>query len=215
MLILKMSKTLFLDAGHGGVDLKGNYTTAPGKMWKHPSGIFHNATTFYEGVSNRTFADLLAKEFVSRGVNVVKTYHPFVDNSLKSRIDTANFYHKNVNNGILLSLHSDAVNIQDKARGLAVWTSKGQTKSDIIADRLIEGYEKDLLSFGITMRKDVKDGDKDYEDDFYVLVNSTMEAVLVENLFFDNKKDAEMLMNPEYQRAFVNSTVNTFLPLLK
>ena len=36
---------VFLDAGHGGVDAAGKYTTAPSKQFKHSKGTFHNELT--------------------------------------------------------------------------------------------------------------------------------------------------------------------------
>jgi N-acetylmuramoyl-L-alanine amidase len=211
-----MSKVLFLDAGHGGVDPKTNkYTTAPGKMFTHKSGVFHNGSTFYEGVSNRFFAEAICKELVSRGITVVKTYHEWKDTGLAERVDIANTYHKNIQEGVFLSLHSDASN--GTAEGLAAWTSEGQTLSDVVASQLLNGYNVDLKleQKGTKLRKQTVDGDWDYEKDFYVLKNTKMPAVLIENLFFDNIEEATLLMNCNYQKEFINSTVNSLLEILK
>ena len=40
-----MIKNIVLDFGHGGIDINGNYTTAPNKMHK-----FSNGQIAYEGV---------------------------------------------------------------------------------------------------------------------------------------------------------------------
>lgn len=209
-------KALFLDAGHGGIDPKTKkYTTAPGKMFTHKSGVFHDGKTFYEGVSNRFFAEAIAKELVSRGVNVVKTYHPWKDTSLESRVEIANNYNKDIQEGVFLSLHSDASN--GTAEGLAAWTSEGQTPSDVFASQLLNGYNVDLNleQKGTKLRKQIVDGDWDYEKDFYVLKNTKMPAVLIENLFFDNIDEATLLLNCNYQKEFIDSTVKTLMEILK
>lgn len=210
-------KVLFLDAGHGGIDPKtGKYTTAPGKMWDHKKGQFHNGSVFYEGVSNRAFCNAIIKEAVAEGINVVQVNHEWKDNSLKSRTDIANSYHKNIQEGIYLSMHSNAVNAQDKAEGFSIWTSKGQGKSDEIASAIFSNVGKVIApKWNIKMRADRSDGDNDYEADFAVLVNSGMPAVLIENLFFDNYNDSVKLMNPEYQVDLAKAIVNTLLFSLK
>lgn len=210
-------KVLFLDAGHGGMDPKtGKYTTAPGKMWDHKRGQFHNGSVFYEGVSNRAFCNAIIKEAVAEGINVVQVNHEWKDNSLKSRTDIANSYHKNIQEGIYLSMHSNAVNAQDKAEGFSIWTSKGRSKSDDIASAIFSSVGKVVApKWNIKMRADRSDGDNDYEADFAVLVNSGMPAVLIENLFFDNYNDSVKLMNPEYQADLAKAIVSTLLFSLK
>ncbi len=201
-------KTIFLDAGHGGIK-NGVYTTAPSKMWKHNRGTFHLGSTFYEGVSNRLYADLFYKEAVKLGFNVIKVYHEINDTSLKNRVDIANAYHSNVSEGVFISLHSNAVGVQDKASGLSVWTTKGQSQSDIIAQKFIDTFKTKLPNVKVLENK--SDNDSDYESDFYVLKNTIMPAILIENLFFDNFNDAITLMNAEYQNNFTQCLINTLL----
>ena len=210
-------KTIFLDAGHGGIDPKsGKYTTAPSKMWKHPKGKFHNGTVFYEGVSNRQFCDEIIKVCNRENINVVKVYHDWKDNSLASRVNIANSYHRTINEGIYLSMHSNAVNWQDKAEGFSVWTSLGKSSSDDIATAIWTNVSKVIVpKWGIKMRSERSDGDPDYEANFTVLANSGMPAVLVENLFFDNYNDTLKLVNPEYQIDIAESIVSSLLFFLK
>lgn len=201
-----MNKTIFLDAGHGGMK-DGVYTTSPSKMWKHNRGIFHNGSTFYEGVSNRLFADLFYNQAINLGYNVIKVYHPFEDTSLQNRVDIANSYHSKITNGIFISLHSNAVGKQDSASGLSIWTTIGKTNSDLIAQKFIDIFKEELPN--IKVMEDLKDKDSDYESDFKVLKDTIMPAILIENLFFDNFNDASLLMNKEYQIAFTNCLIKT------
>lgn len=205
---------LYLDAGHGGLDpITKKYTTPPttGKYWKHNRGEFHSGGTFYEGVSNRAFAEEVAKYAISKGIRVVPVYHEWEDNSLASRCDLANFYDSKIGtaNSIFVSLHSNAVGTQDKAEGFSVWTTKGVSKSDAIADKIFAAVEPLAKQFAFKMRANRADGDNDYEENFYVVANTKMPSVLIENLFFDNYNDAMILMKKEYQAAFAKAVVDS------
>lgn len=210
-------KTLFLDAGHGAIDPKTKlYTTAPGKMWTHPKGEFHQGSTFLEGVSNRAFCDEIFKEAVSKELEVVKVYHEWKDNSLNSRTNIANVYHTTINEGIYFSMHSNAINKQDGASGISIWTSPGTTFSDTLATAIWNGVNEDIAKkYGIKMMIQRTDGDPDYEVGFAVLVNSRMPSVLLENLFFDNYNDSLLLMNPEYRKDMAKSVIKSLTPFLQ
>ena len=98
-----MSKTIFLDAGHGGVTPSGKYTTAPSKMAEHHNEQMHYRSFFYEGVKNREYCDIIYKKLVDRGVNVVKVYHEYKDTTLGQRVREANSYNKNISKGFYFS----------------------------------------------------------------------------------------------------------------
>lgn len=203
-------KVIFLDAGHGGCTPRGRYTTAPSKMFKHRTGNFHKGTLFYEGVKNREYCSLLHEILVSKGITVIPVYHEYKDTSLSKRVNVANYYHKHIAKGIYISEHSNATP-QHTARGFSIWTSPGKTKSDVYAEMFINMYQDKFShdSWGVPADKKIrtlvnlKDGDKDYEARFYVLVNTDMPAILLENLFFDNLLDANLLMLESYRRSYV------------
>lgn len=212
--MIKTNLCVFLDAGHGGMYPNGKYATdeRDGKKFNHIQGVFHNEGWFYEGVSNRIIADLIAINLMNKGVNVVKTYHPVVDTPRDARCQIANLYNKTIQSGIFISIHSNASN--GKASGIEVWTTVGQTASDAIATKL----HKDLSSKleGVIMRSQTSnDGDPDYEKDFDVLINTDMPAVLIENLFFDNFKDASKLIDESYQNQFAEIISNSIFDILK
>jgi N-acetylmuramoyl-L-alanine amidase len=198
---------VFLDAGHGGIRPDtGYYTTQPSKMFTHEKGKFHNGSTFYEGVKNREYADEIAKRLMDKGINVIKTYHPWEDTPLSRRVELANYYHSNIQKGIFFSEHSNAST--GAAKGMSVWTSIGQTTSDFLAEEYLKFYKADLSDDGIRVREqDYEDGDGDYEENFYVLRNTNMPAVLSENLFFDNFDDARLLMDDYYKEQYIQVTV--------
>ena len=64
---------LIIDAGHGGIDpITGEYTTPAniGKKTNHKGYEFHNAGWFYEGVSNRIWAQMFAEKAIKQGYQV-------------------------------------------------------------------------------------------------------------------------------------------------
>ena len=64
------------------------------------------------------------------------------------------------------------------ARGYSVYTTKGNTKSDILAEILMKEFK---LKFPeLKARTDTTDGDLDTEEDFTVLVKTNCPSVLIE-----------------------------------
>ena len=200
---------VYLDAGHGSIDAKGNYVTAPSKMFEHSRGEFHDGKFFYEGVWNRTLTDVVAEKLKNLGINHVVVSHEYLDLSLHYRVDVANWYHKNYKKGVYISNHSNA-SASHTARGFEVYTTPGVTKSDKLAE-LHWNNVKDLLGDRIRYRPDKSDGDHDKEARFFVLSKTHMPAILIEHLFFDNFEDAKLLMNDEIVERFAEAQVRTVI----
>jgi N-acetylmuramoyl-L-alanine amidase len=187
--------TVFIDAGHGGM-INGKYQTAPAKMFDHGYGQM-----FYEGVSNRQFADDLKWELKQRGIPYIDVTATELDVPLSARVDIINDLYKKYPNGILLSLHSNA----GGGTGFEVWTSVGQTRSDQFAEELSEELMRSFPD--IKFRKDSQDGDLDKESQFYILKNTNCPAVLPECLFYDNYEDYKLLTNITFRRDYVYALV--------
>ena len=199
---------VFLDAGHGGVDPEGNYTTAPSKQYQHNSGGFHNGGWFYEGVWNRHLMAKVQKKLQRLGIAFIPVYHDYLDFPLSYRVEQANWYFRNYRRGIFVSAHANASGVN--ARGFELYTSPGVTASDRIANYMYEEVE-DILGDRIVMRQDLSDGDYDKEARFYVLVRTVMPAVLIEHLFFDNFNDARLLMDEEVVDRFAEAQIRMII----
>jgi N-acetylmuramoyl-L-alanine amidase len=185
-----MSKYYWLlDAGHGGKGPTG-YTTAPAKMYTFPDGL-----VIEEGVVNRAVAKLLATMLLDANIDFGFVHDPVLDTPLSVRVQRANNKWKKSKNCIYLSIHSNA----GGGSGNEVFTSIGQTDSDKVAEYFCNSYERHFLAFGKPLRKDERDGDKDKEENFYVLKNTLCPAVLVESLFYDNRSEAEFLLSVQGQ----------------
>lgn len=203
---------VYLDAGHGGLNPSGAYTTAPSKMHYHTNGVFHNGGYFYEGVFNRALTNRVVRKLNNLKINNLVVSHEYLDLSLQHRVDTANWYHKNYKKGIYISNHANA-SVNNRARGFEVYTTPGQTQSDAFADLLYKQVEG-LLGNKIRMRSDRLDGDYDKEARFYVIRKTYMPAILVEHLFFDNYEDAKLLMNEEVVELFAEAQVRSIVEFL-
>jgi N-acetylmuramoyl-L-alanine amidase len=106
---------------------------------------------------------------------------------------------------IYLSIHSDAMpdGAHGKGSGFSIYTSKGQTRSDVIGQIFCGVYADKLKQF--RFREDLSDGDADMEEDFYVLRKTHCPALLVENLFFDNRREAEFLLSEEGRQTIAEA----------
>lgn len=187
-----MIKNIILDFGHGGIDDNGNYTTQ-GK--KH---TFSNGETAYEGEINRQIGGMLRSflRMLDGNYNIVTTVDEYDsrDLSLSYRVRVANQYR--ASETIFISIHNNAFN--SLARGFEIYTTRGVTKSDALAESIAKAVEPFYKELNLKLRYDTTDGDKDKEAEFYVLRRTICPAVLVECLFFDNAEDFKLLKDPEF-----------------
>ena len=184
-----------IDAGHGGMK-DGVYTTplTKGKQFDH--GDFK----IYEGVTNRKIAKLLMVEMQYADIPFLQIHDNVEDLSLTARVKKAN---KIKEPAIYLSIHSNA----GKGKGFEIFTSPGNTASDPIAEEFYKDIAKDFPEY--PFRADTSDGDHDKEERFTVLTETRMPAVLVELLFFDERKQAEFLLSHVGQSRLADCLLKT------
>ena len=196
---------VILDNGHG--------EDTPGK--RSPDGKFREYS--YARLIVSMMADELDKLKIPYSILVPETK----DVSLAERVQRANKIHneqhKNGKVVILLSIHCNAAGNGDwkNARGWSAWTSKGTTESDTIASCLYQAAHEILDPKGIQIRKDMNDGDEDWESNFYIIYKSSMPAVLTENFFQDNKLDVEYLNSEQGKRDIVNIHIQGILKYIE
>ena len=185
---------ILIDPGHG-ID-------TPGK--RSPDG------KFIEYLWNRQIADLILDRFMIMGVDASLVVTETNDISLATRVQRVNRVCSKVgaSNVILLSIHSNAAGDGSKwmsAQGWSCYTSKGDTKSDLIAECLYDAFETEFAEKKI--RKDMSDGDRDWEENFYVLQKSKCPAVLLENFFYDNRDECTWLLKDETKERIADAIV--------
>lgn len=161
----------------------------------------------------RSVAKALSKKLEARGIQTILVTPEDRDVTLMTRVDRVNKACKQYGsaNCCLVSIHCNASPPNDGkwhlARGWSAYTSKGQTKGDALANSLYYAAETVLLNghyaktFPVgsktskLIRTDMTDGDKDIEDNFTILAKTNCAAVLTENMFQDNKTDADYLLS--------------------
>lgn len=198
-----MSKYLYIfDPGHGGL-VDGKYQTA-GKR----SPKFADGKVLFEGVNNRDNVQRIMKEFRDNGLECVDVVDSENDVSLIERVKKANKLSKD-RKCVYISIHSDANGDGvkwDQASGMSVYTSKGQTKSDIFASIVIDELYNKFTST-IKWRTNSTDGDKDQEENFYVLKNTDCPAILCELGFHTNEAETKRMMTLDYKNKIVDAMV--------
>lgn len=97
---------------------------------------------------------------------------------------------------LLLSIHCNSFN--ETAVGIEVWTSRGWTKADIFADKLMNQMHGTFPDQAV--RADWSDGDVDKEAGLYVLNYSDCPAALFELPFISNPNQEAWLANSDNQR---------------
>ena len=188
-------------------------SSTPGK--RSPDGKFR------EYAYSRKVCKAVQEELLSRGVDCVIDYidddMPGLTSSqeLVKRVQIVNEIAKKTD-CLYVSIHvnASAKNGWDKATGFSIYTSPGETKSDILATDIFDEATKLLKPIGKSLRKDMSDGDPDFEENFYVLRKTICPAVLTENFFQNSKEDVEWLESEEGFEAIVSYHVNGILKYL-
>ena len=182
---------VLIDPGHG-ID-------TPGK--RSPDGKFR------EYLWNRQVADLLGARLVEIGIDVSFVVTETNDIPLSTRVQRVNRVCSKVgaSNVMLVSIHANAAGNGGwmNAKGWSCYTSKGNTESDRIAECLYDAFEKEFPDRKI--RKDLSDGDRDWEENFYVLAKSRCPAVLLENFFYDNPEECTFLWKEETKERMASA----------
>lgn len=191
---------VLIDNGHG--------KNTPGK--RSPDGRLRE---YFEA---RELADLIVSGLLKNGIDAERIVKENVDVSLAERCRRVNEMCGRLGtaNVILISVHCNAAGMGEwmKARGWSAYTTKGKTKADALATCLYDTAEKEFV--GMTIRKDMSDGDPDWEENFYILQKSKCPAVLTENFFQDNREDVEFLLSAEGKRKIVKVHVEGIIKFI-
>ena len=192
---------IFIDNGHG--------LMTAGK--RSPDGQFREP--FY----NREIAKRVVSDLRDRGLDAELLVPEDDDISLAERVRRVNAacFLLGKQNVILVSIHVNAAGNGSKwlnATGWSVYTCKGQTVSDKLAECLCQAAIKNFP--GHRIRTDMSDGDMDWEEGFYILRKSLCVAVLTENFFMDSISDLEYLQSRAGKQAVVDTHVEGIIEYL-
>ena len=206
-IYIKEGKLIVIDPGH-------NYGGDYGSV------AIHNGIKYEETVLNMQVALKLKSELEKRGYNVVLTREESdrdtaeLKESLKKRVDFAN----NLNADLFVSIHHNSYGSTVKGMEVYYSTATPLTKG-VILDNGVEMVAEDYRnifgmrsSYKITESKKlatsvvnaissklgyINRGAKD--NDFYVVKNTTMPSILIENGFISNASEAKKVADPANQ----------------
>ena len=186
---------ILIDAGHG-IDTAGK---------RSPDGAF------LEYLWNREVAELLYGMLEEYGFDVDLVVTETNDIPLKTRVRRVNVVCSLIgsHNVLLLSIHANAAGNGSEwmnAKGWSAYTTKGVTKSDLAAKCLYDAFEEEFQDRKI--RKEMSDGDPDWEEDFYIIKKTSCPAVLLENFFYDNKEECFWLLKEETKRRVARAILH-------
>jgi N-acetylmuramoyl-L-alanine amidase len=143
---------------------------------------------------------------------------------LSTRVNTYNSLVDKYGEALVISPHVNAAPGDgwiNGARGFEIWTSPGQDKSDEYADIFLQEIANEFPD--IHIREDRTDGDIDKEANFTVLtgfklregkyIKAKYHAVLIENLFMNNEKEVELLLDPDFNDKLADAYVRSILKI--
>lgn len=172
---------VLIDPGHG--------IETPGK--RSPDGSFR------EYLWNRQVADYLLDHLRLLHIDAELVVTETNDVSLRNRVNRINTIcnREGKDNVLVVSIHANAAGDGSEwrnAKGWSCYTTKGNTESDIVAEFMYQAFEVQFPERKI--RTDMSDGDKDWEEDFYIIKKAACPAVLLENFFYDNLEECRWLL---------------------
>ena len=151
-----------IDPGHGGED---SGAMGPGGLRESEAAL--------------SMSRYIRRGLLDQGEDVIVTRDADHFVSLAGRCELAN----EENADLFVSIHCNAFT-NPRAAGYEVWTSRGVTDADRIAELLFQSIGGVFPK--LKPRMDLTDGDHDKESGFAVLVGTSMPAVLIETAFISN-----------------------------
>ena len=184
---------IILDFGHG--------KDTPGK--KSPD------CRLEEWKFNRELGMIIYEGLKKQDYNPVILVPEDIDIGLPERCARVNEMCK-VESCILISIHGNAAGNGSSWLNASGWqchTTIGETRADILATNLYEVAHEILHPLKIGVREYNGSNEPDWENDFYILKHTICPSVLIENLFYDNKKDIEIMLSDEGKQILANVTI--------
>lgn len=173
-----------MDPGHGG----------------HDSGAV-GPTGLLESQAALSIGRYVRRGLLDVGMDVLCTRSSDTFISLERRCEMANDWGAD----LFLSIHCNAFS-NPTAHGYEVWTSRGQTAADVIAEKIFNSIGEAFPR--LTPRADTTDGDNDKEAGFAVLTGTRMAAVLVEVAFISNAIEERWLRDVGWKMRMAGAIVS-------
>lgn len=189
-----------LDAGHGAINLtqlttnsthiNGKIITSGKRSFKFPKGNQYANQCLIEGVVNREVLNYLTLLLAAENIKFSVLVPTFKDISLTARCTLANAIAKNSNLPcILVSIHHNAFrNEWNAANGVSSHYFKKGDRYSTAGKQYAEDFQKELVINSGLRDRGIKG------NNFKMLRDTSMPAILTENGFMTNLVEAEYLM---------------------
>lgn len=164
----------------------------------------------------REIAQRIVRELKQKGYDATLLVPEKYDVSLSERVRRVNLFCK-TEPCILISVHVNACGNGSKwmnATGWSIYTSKGVTKADYLAEEIIKEAVKCFKGKKIRYYSQAY-LNRDFEENFYILKNTVCPAVLTENFFQDNVEDVKYILSEEGKKEVVRCHVNGIINYIK
>ena len=207
---------IILDCGHGMNDTtNGKYSPMLDSSEFNLRDVTVYQNRFREGNFNRLIGQRLERMLKDAGFEVHIVNDSYKDTPLKERVKKANEIAKKYgkDNCIYISIHSNAAGNGinwNNATGVSVHCCRKSSEKSKKLARLIY---KHVLDKAYTGNRTIPK-DQIWYNELFVLKNTTMPAVLVENLFYDNKSDLKKLMSDEHRDVILSYLYNGILEFI-
>ena len=188
--------TVILDAGHG----------------KQTSGKCSPDGSIKEYAWAREIVKMLSEELNKKGIKTHILVQTDDDVHLNTRCKNANAVG---GKSILISVHINAAGADSKwhsASGWSVWISSKNASAN--SKKLAQCLQKEAENLKLTGNRSIPPC-KYWEGNFAIVGDTNMPAVLTENMFMDNKQDAEFLKSEAGKKKIVELHVNGILKYLQ
>ena len=214
---VKSKYHIIFDYGHGKTT-SGKRSPAYSTLSKEDQTYFAKYPEFgvdryYEYLSNRVIGRETARQMRERGWQVheiLTQSEDLTDIGLTVRANRVNAIcaKYGANNCVFISFHSNAAGDGKwlTAQGWSAYTTKKQNESDKLATALYD--EADKIFKGRKIRKDMSDGDPDWEANFTVIYKTTCPSVLTESFFYDNIDDLKYIVSEVGRDAIIKVHIN-------
>lgn len=207
---------VIIDRAHG--------INTPGKCSPDAAnGLKDSPYYYYEWQWSSLICTKLAERLKNYGFRVEFTVDPKNEREpgLRERAKVTNKIIKDNpdTHWIFISMHSNAAGDGynwSNATGYSIYTTKGVSNSDILADCIINRAEEALPLYSKNIRK-YKDKylERDMEEDFTVIYGAACPAVLAENWFHTTKSDVAWLKSEQGQKVIVDFHTKGILDYFK
>ncbi len=164
---------VLLDNGHG--------KDTPGKR----SPKWDDGTQLLEWEENRKIVAEIERRLKKIGIMCVRLVPEDKDIGLTARANRANQYTSKYR-CIMISVHCNAAQKPNTARGWSVWTTTAKNNSDKLAQCFLDNFDKCIKG---------RKNRGHYEKNFTIIFKTNCPCVLTENFFMDTKDECDYLLS--------------------